>query len=61
MLDKITNILLGRVKGFMDFNLLQTPEKANVIAIECKSILTGWNDSFQVIEDNALRTEFHPL
>jgi hypothetical protein len=25
LLDKITNIVLGRVKGFMDFNLLQGP------------------------------------
>jgi hypothetical protein len=48
LLDKITNILLGRVKGFMDFNLLQTPERANVIAVECRAILTGWSDSFQV-------------
>jgi hypothetical protein len=40
--------LLGRVKGFVDFELLHTPEKANVIALECRAILTGWNDSFQV-------------
>ncbi len=25
LLDKITNILLGRVKRFVDFNLLHTP------------------------------------
>ena len=49
LLDKITNILLGRVKGFMDFNLLQTPDKANVIAVECRTILNGWSDSFQVL------------
>ncbi len=46
LLDMITNIILGRVHGFMDFNLLNTPSEAEKIAIESKSLLTGWIDSF---------------
>ena len=46
LLDKITNIILARVRSFMDFNLLHTPKKAEEIALECRSLLTCWHESF---------------
>ena len=56
LLDKITNIILARVHTFMDFNLLHTPNRAEEIALECRSLLTGWHESFlktrQAIEES---------
>ena len=57
LLDKITNIILSRVRGFMKFELLHEPSKAQMIALECRKLLTGWHESFiktrQAIEDSA--------
>ncbi len=47
LLDKITNIIMARVRGFVDFKLLHTPEKAEHIANESRSLLTGWDESFR--------------
>lgn len=47
LLDKITNIILARVRGFVDFKLLHKPEAAEHIAKESQSLLTGWDESFQ--------------
>ena len=56
LLDKITNIILHRVRGFMEFKLLHTPSKAREIAIECRNLLTGWHENFlktrQAIEES---------
>ena len=46
LLDKITNIIMARVRGFMDFKLLNKPEEAERIAYESRSLLTGWDESF---------------
>ena len=47
LLDKITNIILGRVRSFVDFKLLHTPAEAERIAKESQSLLTEWDISFQ--------------
>ena len=47
LLDKITNIILARVRGFVDFKLLHTPEEAERISKESQSLLTGWDESFR--------------
>ena len=56
LLDKITNIILTRVRGFVDFDLLHTPNQAVDMALECRSLLTGWHESFlktrQAIEES---------
>ena len=57
LVNKITNIILSRVRGFMKFELLHDPSKAQMIALECRNLLTGWHESFiktrQAIEDSA--------
>ena len=47
LLDKITNIIMARVRGFVDFKLLHKPEEAERIAYESRSLLTGWDESFR--------------
>ena len=47
LLDKITNIILARVRGFVDFKLLHSPEEAERISKESQSLLTGWDESFR--------------
>jgi dynein heavy chain len=47
LLDKITNIILGRVRSFVDFKLLHKPTEAESISKESRSLLTGWNESFE--------------
>ena len=57
LLSKITNIILCRVRGFVQFELLHEPSKAERVAIECRRLLTGSHESFiktrQAIEDSA--------
>ena len=47
LLDKITNIILGRIRSFVDFKLLHQPVEAERISKEAQSLLTGWDESFQ--------------
>lgn len=47
LIDKITNIIMARVRGFVDFKLLHRPEEAERIAKESRSLLTGWDESFR--------------